>query len=288
MSEEEVRQTWWLGVLMYVAAALCLGGAALGITSDLLFQSLRAAVIALTVVGVGAFLRYAIANRRPWRRRGGLLLSFLPFGLLGALIILGTDRQITFSRDRLHCQDGVDFQLAGGGKELVLSWKNAGINTYCEVEGPIRAEGVQTVMIDILVLDRRGAHPSMKVDVGGKHLPLVNPTDWNPALGDAPWVFLRAGQVRFVVPENVVQDGYISKLLLTFHEMREGRLHLTVSLSSSTVASLVSRTNLTAVVGIGALSGSALVLLLMSLTRKRKKPVDRRPENASARDKARE
>ena len=289
MSEHELRQTCWLGVLMYVAAAVCLGGLACVRTSDLLFQSLPAAVIAFAVAGVGAFLRYVIANRRTWQRLGGLLMCFLPFGLLGmALMLAGTDRQITFSRDRLRCGQGVDVQLAAGDKELVLSGKDAGTNTYCEVKGPIRAERVQTIIIDILVLDVRGARPSMKLDVGGKHAPLVDSTDSNPDLVDAPWVFLRAGQVRFVVPENVVREGSISELLLTFHQLREGRLHLTASLSPSTVASLVSRTNLTAVVGIGALSGSALVLLLMTLTRKRKKPVDRRPEKLSARDKARE
>ena len=204
---------------------------------------------------------------------------------LSQILSSSSSDQIDFSRAHLACERGLDATPMDNGEKLLLTWRDADVNTYCGAEGPYPASGVQRLVVRVSNLDLPGAHPSFKVDAEGVHLPLADPADGNPELVDAPWARLRPGDLGFVLPESVVQDKYVSNFRLTFHNVRHGSLQVAVFLRPLHFGRLPAA-NWPILLGI-ALAGGIGLMVAWVRTQHTRIPVDLRPGKPNARKKVR-
>lgn len=216
------------GCLFSGLALILLGVALLAPLSDPVVPVLLGLATGLTVAACTTVVTHVLNPCTPWRGKvvdlSILLVSFAAGALL--LVVASTSGQITFSSPRVACGSGIDAVPIDGGKELLLSWHDAGVNTYCRVDGPYPASGAERLVIRLSNVALREAHASFKVDAEGMHLKLTNPADANTNLVGAPWGHLRPGNIGFELPEQVVQDRYIADITLTFHGVRHGSLQV--------------------------------------------------------------
>lgn len=216
------------GYVLFGLSLIMLGVVVIAQIPDLFARLLLGLGVGLAVAACVVLIQLIVRPNISWHFRvtdSVVLLLFLAAETL--LVVSGSiSDHITFSPSRLTCGSGLDPFSVNKGEGLLLSWRNAGVNTYCRIEGPHPARGVNRLVVHVSNLDLRGSQPSLKIDAEVMHLPLADPSDADTSLVDAPWARLRSGNISFVLPEKVVQGNSISYFTLTFHGLRDGSLQV--------------------------------------------------------------